>query len=139
MRLSLLDNLDHLGNAYYPSVDQATVIEKEIWDELVRALSRSVTSVAADITLDDTHWVVNVNCDAAARVVTLPAVAPPAGTGSSPRQYRIKKTGTSLVNALTINRAGSDTFDDGSTSLVIAYPGHSVDLVGDNVSTWGRY
>ena len=79
--------------------------------------SASVT----DVTLADTHGVVIVDSSAAARVITLPSAATAGEAG-----FVIIRDG---ANTVTVNCAGSDTFNDASTSKVLATSGDVLGIV----------
>lgn len=71
-----------------------------------------------------------VLCDATSGAITVTLSS--AGTR---KRYHIKKIDSS-ANAITISRAGSDTFEGGGTSLTISTQFKSYTIYSDGVSKW---
>ncbi len=93
----------------------------------------SVAAKTANYTVTTTDYV--VTCDATAGNVTLTL---PAAAGTTIGQmYRFKKIDSS-VNTCTVSRAGSDTIDGASTT-VLSTQWQSVDIVGLTATTWGIF
>ncbi len=84
--------------------------------------------VAGALTLDWTHGVVNMETTAAARVVTLPDNAAFDG-----KEYLIHRDGANIV---TVNRAGSDTFDTAATSIVLGADGDVLHIISIGDGVW---
>lgn len=85
--------------------------------------------VNSSIILSDLYGLVIVTSDDGVRTLTLPSAAT-AGRGG----YLIIRDGS---NNVVLNRAGSDTFNDGSTSKTLASDGASIAVVSQqNQTTW---
>ena len=84
--------------------------------------------VAAAVTLDVSHAVVNVDTSGGTRVVTLPDCNTFAG-----KNYLIRRDGS---NTVTINRAGSDTFDDAATSKSLDTDGAAIGIFSIGDGEW---
>ena len=84
--------------------------------------------VAGALTLDWTQGVVNMETTAAARVVTLPDNAAFDG-----KEYVIHRDGANIV---TVNRAGSDTFSTGATSITLGADGDVLHIVSIGDGVW---
>ena len=78
-------------------------------------------TVGADTTLSDQYGIVVVNTAGGTKTITLPSAAT-AGEGG----FVIVRAGGSNV---TVNRAGSDLFNDDDTSKVLASDGAAIGLV----------
>jgi hypothetical protein len=87
-------------------------------------------SASATLTADDAGLVL-IDATGGARTVTLPAAG---AAGGRPLQFRLVRTDGS-ANAVTIQRAGSDVFLGGATSVTIPRNG-SLMLSSDGVGTW---
>lgn len=132
MRLSLIDNLDTMGNAYYPAVNQATVIEKEIWDEAFRYMTGSVALKTANYTATDNDYLLLVDATSGSVTITLPTAVPPAGTGASKSRFIIKRTDSS-GNTVTVATTSSQTIDGVATyTLGAQYDSATIDSDGTN-------
>ena len=94
------------------------------------ALSYPVAAVSADTTLGVTHYFLAVDASAAARTLTLP----PCAAGTSGRTYFVKKSDSS-ANTVTVERAGTDTID-GGTSLVFEFPDKARGVVCGGSGAW---
>jgi len=110
-----------------------TIINKGTWSTIV---GRNVYTVLANIEakeeasnfeLDWEDSVINVT-SASARIVTLPDNAAFAG-----KNYLIRRDG---ANTVTINRAGSDTFDDATTSKILASDGAAIGIFSIGDGEW---
>jgi hypothetical protein len=90
-------------------------------------------AISANTTLNATHerFLIDVNTTSAAITITLPA----ASTVGSGWQLWIRKNDAS-VNAVTINRAGSDTIN-GATSLQITTRYQTIVLLSFGGTSWG--
>jgi hypothetical protein len=90
-------------------------------------------AVSTNTTLNATHerFLIDVNATSAAITITLPA----ASTVGSGWQLWIRKNDVS-VNAVTINRAGSDTIN-GATSLQITTRYQTIVLLSFGGTSWG--
>lgn len=84
--------------------------------------------VAGNVTLDETYSIVNMESTGGARVVTMPAVADQNG-----HSFYIHRDGS---NTVTINRAGSDTFEDGDTAKTLDTDGASIGLYSIGDTEW---
>lgn len=91
-------------------------------------------SVITDTTIGSADTTVFVSVDMSAeRTITLPL----ASAVAEGRMYVIKDaTNESETNTLHIAAAGSDTFDNGETTLDINSDGASVVLIGNGVDAW---
>ena len=87
-------------------------------------------SANTTLTVDDAGLVL-VNASGGARTITLPAAN---ALGGRPIRFQIEKTDSS-ANAVTIQRAGADTIE-GGTSVVLSGQWASVTLVSDGVGSW---
>ncbi len=116
----ILDNLRlrHITGLIETS-DDATV-----W----KPLHTPAIEEAGAVTLDWRDGVVNMESTAAARVVTLPDNAAFDG-----KEYLIHRDG---VNIVTVNRAGSDTFDTAATSIVLGQDGDVLHIVSIGDGVW---
>jgi hypothetical protein len=74
-------------------------------------------------TAPSTGTVNRYNASGGALSITLPALS---GLNDGANFVVEKYGGDTTLNAVTFTRAGSDTFDDGATSLVLTKPGRSV-------------
>lgn len=93
--------------------------------------SIAVTSVSANITLDNTESYVNVDASGASRNVTLPTAVGIKGT-----MYSVKKTDSS-VNTVTLLPNGSETID-GSVSVVLSYQYETVTVISDGTNWYQK-
>ncbi len=84
--------------------------------------------VATSPTLDWSYGIVNVETTAAGRSVTLPDNATYSG-----KSYLIRRDG---ANGVTINRAGSDTFDDAATSKSLDTDGAAIGIFSIGDGEW---
>lgn len=110
--------------------DAATL--NQVRQSLDRLHGGGVLSVTSNVTLTpDNAGQVLVDATAAARTITLPAANAAAGR---PIHYRVVRLDAS-ANAVTIQRAGSDTFRGGATSITVPRSS-SVLLVSDGASVW---
>lgn len=98
-------------------------------------IARRTAVSNADYTILVTDkFVANISALTAARTFTLPSAALyPAG-----EELVVEDKSFSLTKQLplTISRAGSDTFNDGSTSQVLDQKGAKLRLISDGVSVW---
>ena len=79
-------------------------------------------------TAQSTDWAILCDTTAGARVITLPAA-------TTVVYLKVKNLGS---NTCTINRAGSDTID-GGTSAVLRTQYHAIDLISDGTSAWSVF
>ncbi len=93
-----------------------------------RPIDTGVKEESGAVTLDWEDGIVNVDTSGGAVVVTLPDVS--AFTG---KNYLIRRDG---ANTVTINRAGSDTFDTGATSIVLGKDGDVLDIISIGDGEW---
>lgn len=91
-------------------------------------------AVSTDTTIGSSDTTVYVSVDMSApRTITMPL----ASAVAEGRIYIIKDaTNESETNTLTIAAAGSDTFDNGDTEIVVESDGASVVLIGNGVDAW---
>lgn len=123
--------------AAYPAVDatgEALGKKASRWNGLFNAASFSSgynRQSGATYTVLSTDWYVGLS-NAAARTVTMCAAsALPAGG-----QIIIKdEAGTGLTANVTINRAGGDTIDGGTSATIVTNFGDRI-LISDGVSKW---
>lgn len=130
---SLLDNQDRFGNPYYPATDNATIIEKEMWDELLRAQLGSVDSIndtnspytltrtQSALLCDTTNGAITVNLPAASDLVQM--------------RFVIRKIAGPPTNVITITPNGADTIN-GSSTLTINFTGSAASIFSDGASGW---
>ena len=93
-----------------------------------RPVGTEAKEESASFTLDLEDGVVNIESTAAARVVTLPDNAAFDG-----KEYMIHRDGANIV---TVNRAGSDTFDTGATSIVLGQDGDVLHIISIGDGVW---
>jgi hypothetical protein len=99
------------------------------------AISKSITLVSNNITLDISHYTVLVDTTASNRTITLPVNS----TSITGRMYRIKNVGTNPSNVVNID-PGSSTID-GTAGLFpipygLGYSSASVVLQSDGANWW---
>lgn len=88
----------------------------------------SVVEVSAAFTPTWIEGVINVDTAGGAVVITLPDNAAFNGKG-----FLIRRDGANIV---TVNRAGSDTFDTGATSIVLGQDGDVLDIISIGDGEW---
>jgi hypothetical protein len=112
------------------------VPDADTLDQVRRSLDRlhggGVTSVSANVTLTaDSAGLVLVDATGGARTITLPAAN---AANGRPIQFRFVRL-DATANAVTIQRAGGDTFRGGATSVTM--PRSSALLIAsDGASVW---
>lgn len=89
------------------------------------ALYPQLSILSSDVTLTTSYTTVIGNTSSSARTLTLPT-----GASFNGIMYFIKRGSTS--NSLTLNRSGSDTFDDGTTTMTVT----NAVIVQLSGSTW---
>jgi len=133
VRFSLIDNQDRFGNAYHPAVANATVIEKEIWDEILRALQMPVTTKTANYGASDDDYIILVDASAGNVTITLPTAVAAAGSGNGRSTFIIKRIDNVLTNTVTIATSNSQTIDGAATAtLVLQY--QSMTVISNNAN-----
>lgn len=105
-------------------------------DQVRRSLDRlhggGVTTVSANVTLTpDSAGLVLVDASGGARTITLPATN---AANGRPIQFRFVRL-DATANAVTIQRAGSDTFRGGATSVTMPRSSALL-LASDGASVW---
>jgi hypothetical protein len=104
----------------------------QVRKSLDRLFGGGMASLSANATLTvDNAGLVLVNASAAGPTITLPAAD---ALGGRPIRFEIKKIDSS-ANAVTVQRAGSDTIE-GATSVTLSSQWASTTLVSDGVSGW---
>ena len=116
-----------LATLYIPTSDN-THADNQINDKRVFVDRSGAIEVAGSLTLDNTHSIVNVESTATFRTVTLPDNA--AFTG---KEYLIRRDG---ANTVFVNRAGTDTFSDGSTVKDLRYDGAELHIISIGDGEW---
>lgn len=118
-----VDNAEYSAKKY--AQDAAASAASAQWDDVSFKVFGDSPITVAD---GDAGVLFNVDCSGGNIVVNLPQIS--ALTLSSPWSIGFKKTDTS-ANTITINRGGTDTFDDASTSKTISYVNQGMILVPD--------
>lgn len=98
------------------------------------AKNLNITAKTANYTLLNTDDVIVATATGGAFTLTLPSAA-----SNSGKIYFIKRLDTTLANAVTVARAGSDTILDGaasSTTTALHTIGETIALMSDGVSVW---
>jgi len=99
------------------------------------AISKSITSVSSDTTLDISHYTVLVDTTAGNVVITLPVNS----SSVSGRMYRIKNIGTNPANVVNVD-PGASTIDGASGYFQIpyglAYSSATIVLQSDGTNWW---
>lgn len=96
---------------------------------------------SSDFTLLSCHPNVDVDCTGASRTVSLQA-ADATGGGGPTRDYAIgvkhtiRRASVGGSNTVTVDCDGSDTFDDGSGSIVLTRDGESITFISNGVDGW---
>ncbi|MCA3359218.1 MAG: hypothetical protein ING02_14575 [Roseomonas sp.] len=104
----------------------------QVRKSLDRLFGGGVVSYSANTTLTvDDAGLVLVNASGGARSITLPAAN---ALGGRPIQFRIVKSDNS-ANAVTIQRAGTDSIE-GGTSVLLRYQWESLTLLSDGTGAW---
>lgn len=117
-----------LAFLYVPASDN-THADNQIVDKRVIVADRArAREVVGNVTLDWSYSVVNIESTAATRTVTLPDAAAFDGVN-----YLIRRDGS---NTVTINRAGSDTFDDADTAKTLDSDGASIGIYSIGDTEW---
>lgn len=88
------------------------------------------TSTSSNLTLDNSHYFVNVDASGGNKTETLPACS----SALKGKIYVIKKTDTSS-NTVTIAPDGSETIDNGP-NLIFEYNGKARAVVCDGAGAW---
>lgn len=98
-------------------------------------LDQETTVSNADYTILNTDRIVaQIGTMSASRTFTLPA----ANTLNAGQELIVKDTSNTVTttNTIVITKAGSDTFDNGASNLVIMNSGGSVRIFSDGTSKW---
>lgn len=99
-----------LGIVLVVANESTSILNADITNDRVYSIKRSPhTSVSANTTLNDAHYVVTVDATGGARTITLPTAV-----GIRGKVYVIKKTDSS-TNAVTVDPNGAQTIDGAST------------------------
>jgi hypothetical protein len=119
-----------------PILRAGITLDRAVQDQLRRANDRlyggGMRTVAANTTLTaDDAGVVLVDASGGARTITLPGAA---SMNARPIPLRIVKTDSS-ANAVTIQRAGSDTIE-GAASIALTSQWSAAALRSDGVNAW---
>jgi hypothetical protein len=89
------------------------------------SIGLNVVTLSADTTLDNTHYLVNVDASGGNKTITLPAAA-----GVTRRIYIIKKSDSS-GNTVTIDANGAETIDGATTKVVnTQFAGYTIQCNG---------
>ncbi len=110
-----------------PTTD-TTIEDEQIGDKRVFLDAIHAKEEDASFTLDVADRIVNVTSASGARTVTLPDNAAFDG-----KEYLIHRDGANIV---TVNRAGSDTFDTGATGIVLGADGDVLHIVSIGDGVW---
>ena len=117
-----------LGIVLVGANESTSIVNADITNDRVYSNQRwANTSVSANTTLNDAHYVVSIDASGGARTITLPTAV-----GIRGKVYVIKKTDSS-TNAVTIDPNGAQTIDGSSTtSLVLQYQSVFIQSDGSN-------
>lgn len=117
-----------IAGLYIPTSDN-THQDAQLNDKRISIADRArAREVVGNVTLDWSYSVVNMESTAATRVVTLPDATTFSGVN-----YLIRRDGS---NTVTINRAGSDTFDDGDTAKTLDSDGAAIAIYSIGDTEW---
>lgn len=129
---AVLNGQDAQANANYPSVTRASIWNKTLWDDVLRALAGKTVTKTATYTATVQDDLILVDATSGAVTINLPT-AVQSGTNKNPLRFIVKKTDSS-ANAVTIDGSGSQTID-GALTLVLAAQWDVV-VLGSDGANW---
>lgn len=118
---------DAAGASSFRLVDSADAVAFEVASDGA-ITNKAIGEESGNFTADRTHRIVNVDTAGGASIVTLPDCNTYSGHG-----FLFRRDGASSV---TINRAGSDTFDDAATSKVLGSDGAAIGFFSIGDTEW---
>lgn len=125
--MAIIEGSGQVGNA---------AVRNQVFKGLKRLFGGNVRVISAAgptaLTVDDAGLVL-IDATANAVAITLPAVNSITG---APLLFEFVRIDSVLANAVTVSRAGADTFVDGSTTFALSTQNDFRSVMGDSTSKW---
>lgn len=125
--MAIVEGSGQVGNA---------AVRNQIFKGIKRLFGGNVRVISAAgptaLTVDDAGLVL-IDATANAVAITLPAVNSITG---APLLFEFVRIDSVLANAVTVSRAGADTFVDGSTTFALSTQNDFRSVTGDSTSKW---